>query len=151
MALQKDLREFLLSFNSTGAEYVVVGAYAVAYYGFPRLTGDLDLFVGTSAENAARIAVALDSFSQGSIQVDPRMLEDENKMLRIGMEPNRIDLLTSISGVDFPSAWMDREVADMDGIPVAFISRRHLIENKLSTGRAKDAADVEELTKGQSP
>ncbi len=147
MALQKDLREFLQSLNSTGVEYLIVGAYAVAYYGFPRLTGDLDLFVGTSVENAELLAAALDSFSEGSIQIDPSRLKDANKMLRIGMEPNRIDLLTSISGIDFSMAWNDREVAEMDGIPVAFISRRHLIQNKLSTGRAKDAADVVELTK----
>ena len=68
-------------------------------------------------------------------------------MLRLGVEPNRIDLLTSISGVAFAEAWADREVATLGGVPVAFISKLHLIQNKLSTGRAKDVADVEELTK----
>src|SRR5688572_32915522 len=139
MALQKDLREFLQSLNSTGVEYLVAGAYAVAYYGFPRLTGDLDLFVATTAKNAERIAVALDTFSQGSIRVDTKLLQSENKMLRLGMEPNRIDLLTSIAGIDFWTAWEARVIDAVDGIPVAFISREHLIQNKLSTGRAKDA------------
>ncbi|MEO7453197.1 MAG: hypothetical protein ABIV13_00360 [Fimbriimonadales bacterium] len=147
MALQKDLREFLQSLNSNEVDYLIVGAYAVAYYGFPRLTGDLDIFVGTSEVNAKRLASAIEVFSRGSIRVEAAELQGADKMLRLGIEPNRVDLLTSITGIDFSAAWADREVTEFDGIPVALISRSHLIQNKLSTGRAKDVADVEELTK----
>jgi hypothetical protein len=147
MALQKDLREFLNSLNSRGAEYLIVGAYAVAYYGFPRLTGDLDLLVNRAECNAECVAAAIEEFSAGSIRFDPRKLCEPDRMLRIGMEPNRVDILTSISGVEFAEAWPDREGAVLDGVPVAYISRRHLLQNKMSTGRSKDLADVEELTK----
>ena len=147
MALQKDLREFIQSLNSSGVDFLIVGAYAVAFHGRPRLTGDIDLFVRRSKANAKQIARAIAEFSGGSILVDAAEFEVPGRMLRLGVEPNRIDILTSISGVEFDEVWARRISSELDGVPVLFISLEDLLKNKRSTGRLKDAADADELSR----
>jgi hypothetical protein len=122
MRLQKDLREFVELLNSNEVEFLVVGAFAVAYHGYPRYTGDLDLLIRPSAANAA-------------------------KVLRASL--NRIDLITSLSGLTFEEVWASGEDADLDGVPVRFIGAAALLRNKESTGRAKDLGDAEELRKSR--
>ena len=147
MPLSKDLREFVALLNSNEVEYLVVGAFAVAYHGYSRYTADLDLLVRSTAENAHRVVRALSEFGFGSLGIQAADLESPGKVIQLGVKPNRIDLLTSISGVTFEEAWRSHQKAELDGIATRFIGRDTLIANKESTGRAKDLGDAEELRK----
>jgi len=147
MPLSKDLREFLALLNSNEVEYLVVGAFAVAYHGFPRFTADLDLLVRPSEANARRILAALDEFGFGSLRIEIVDLVSPGKVVQLGVKPNRIDILTSISGIEYDGAWNTRVQGNLEGIATQFIGRDSLIRNKESTGRAKDAGDAEELRK----
>jgi hypothetical protein len=145
MPLSKDLKEFVGLLNSNKVDYLVVGAFAVAFYGFPRYTADLDLLIRPTAENAQRTLDALAQFGFGSLGVQVADLEKSGVVLQLGVQPNRIDLLTGISGVSFEEAWATCSEGAIDGIPTRFIGRDALLRNKESTGRAKDLGDAEEL------
>lgn len=147
MPLSKDLREFLASLNSNRVEYLVVGAFAVAYYGVSRYTADLDLLVRPTKENAARILMAISQFGFSTLDLQVSDFESVGTVVQLGVQPNRIDLLTSISGVTFEECWGNRKAAQLDGISVNFIGLDQLIRNKECTGRARDLGDVEELRK----
>ena len=147
MPLNRDLREFVELLNSNGVEYLVVGAFAVAWYGYPRFTADLDILVRPDGSNAARVMGALRRFGFGSLGIEASDLIATGQVVQLGVKPNRIDLLTSISGVDFEEAWQGRMEGTLDGVPVTYIGRTALIRNKESTGRAKDLGDAEELRK----
>lgn len=147
MPLNKDLREFVALLNSNEVEYLVVGAFAVAYYGYPRYTGDLDLFFRASEQNVQRILKVLAEFGFGSLGIRAEDLLSAGKVVQLGVNPNRIDLLNSISGVSFEDAWAVRHDGKLDGIATHFIGRRALIQNKQSTGRSKDLGDADELKK----
>ncbi|MGA3028400.1 MAG: hypothetical protein ABSF98_26945 [Bryobacteraceae bacterium] len=147
MPLNKDLREFLGLLNSNGVEYLVVGAFAVAYHGFPRYTADLDLLVRPTAENADRVLRALSEFGFGRLGIQAADLRTPGVVVQLGVQPNRIDLLTTISGVSFEEAWATACEAELEGIPTRFIGRSALLRNKQQTGRAKDLGDAEELRK----
>jgi len=128
-----------------------VGAMAVAFHGFPRYTGDLDLLIRPTAVNAHRVLDVLSKFGFGGLGVRSEDLESPGKVVQLGVPPNRIDLLTAVSGLTFEQAWASREAGDLDGIPVPFIGKAALIRNKESTGRAKDLGDAEELRRRQLP
>jgi hypothetical protein len=145
MPLNKDLREFVELLNSNRVEYLVVGAFAVAYHGFPRYTGDLDILVRPHPENARRILEVLSQFGFGKLGIEIEDLETPGKVVQLGVQPNRIDLVTALSGLSFEEAWASREAAHLDGVPVEFIGRTALIRNKENTGRGKDRGDAEEL------
>ena len=147
MPLSKDLREFAALLNSNKVEYLVVGGFAVAHYGFARFTGDLDFFIRASEENAQRVLAALAQFGFGGLDISAADLRSAGKVIQLGVRPNRIDIITAISGVSFEEAWASRVPGDLDGLPVQFIGRDALIRNKESTGRAKDLGDAEELRK----
>lgn len=147
MPLNKDLREFVALLNSNEVEYLVVGAFAVAYYGYPRYTGDLDLLYRASEQNVQRILKVLTEFGFGSLSIRAEDLLCAGKVIQLGVNPNRIDLLNSISGVSFEDAWADRQDGNLDGVATQFIGWRALIRNKQSTGRSKDLGDVDELKK----
>jgi hypothetical protein len=147
MPLNKDWREFLELLNSNGVEYLVVGAFAVAYHGFPRYTADLDLLVQPTRENAERVLHALSEFGFGKLGIQASDLCTPGMVIQLGVKPNRIDLLTAISGVSFDEAWATRNKAELDGITTNFIGRAALVRNKEQTGRAKDLGDAEELRK----
>ena len=147
MPLNKDLREFLELLNSNAVEYLVVGAFAVAFHGFPRYTADLDLLVRPTAENAQRIMRALLQFGFGNLGIQAEDLQSPGKVIQLGVKPNRIDLLTAITGVSFDEAWATRKEAKLEGISTQFIGRQALIRNKECTGRARDLGDAEELRK----
>ena len=149
MPLPEDWRAFIESLNSNGVEYVIVGAVALAYHGFPRYTGDLDVLVGNSPENTKRLESALAAFGFASLGLKAADFADSYRVIQLGVPPNRIDLLTSITGVPFDEAWADRVEADMEGTRVSFISRQALIRNKRLTGRAQDKADLEALGAGE--
>ena len=149
MPLPEDWRAFIESLNSNGVEYVIVGAVALAYHGFPRYTGDLDVLVRNSPGNTRRLESALAGFGFASLGLKAADFADSYRVIQLGVPPNRIDLLTSITGVPFDEAWGDRVDADLEGTRVSFISRQALIRNKRLTGRAQDKADLEVLGAGE--
>jgi hypothetical protein len=151
MLLSKDLREFLALLNSNGVEYLVVGGFAVSYHGFARYTADLDFFVRASEPNSRRMLAALVQFGFGNVGIQAEDFQSPGKVIQLGVQPNRIDILTSISGVSFDDAWQYRTAGALDGVATQFIGREALIRNKESTGRAKDLGDVEELRKRFRP
>lgn len=143
MKLQKDLKEFIALLNSLRIEFVVVGAYAVAFHGYPRFTGDIDLFIRPSLENAAQTARALNSFGFPVAENLSADLTQPERIIQLGRAPNRIDLLTSISGVTFDEAWGSSIATELDGVPVRVLGREMLLKNKRESGRTKDLADIE--------
>jgi hypothetical protein len=145
MPLQRDLREFIESLNFHHVEYLIVGAFALAFHGVPRSTGDIDILVRRSAENAARIQATLVDFSFASLGLTAADFVNADQIIQLGHPPNRIDLLTSITGVEFDEAWAGRVAAKLHGVPVQFIDRQCLIRNKQATGRTRDLADLEAL------
>ena len=148
MHLPKDLREFIESLNSNHVEYLIVGGDALAFHGCPRYTGDIDVLVRPSPENAARLEGLIVEFGFASASLSARDFLETGRVVQLGRAPNRIDLLTSISGVEFEEAWDDRVAAELDGLPVFFIGRASFIKNKKATGRTQDKADIEALGNG---
>ena len=125
----------------------MVGAFAVAFHGFPRYTADLDLLVRPTAENADRVLRALSEFGFGKLGIQAADLRTPGMVVQLGVQPNRIDLLTALSGVSFEEAGATGCEAELDGIATRFIGRSALLRSKEQTGRAKDLGDAEELRK----
>ena len=147
MPLTKDSREFVECLRSNKVEFLIVGALAVSWHGFPRYSGDIDLFVRPTRDNAARLMLALQQFGFSALGISLDDLSTENRVIQLGVEPNRIDLMTSISGITFEEAWNSRVPATLEGIEVDFISREALIRNKRASGQSKDLIDIDALTK----
>jgi len=145
MNLPKDLREFIELLNALEARCLVVGAYAVAYHGYPRYTRDIDLFVDSSEENAKRIVAAIERFGFGDLGLVVNGFSQADQVIQLGIEPNRIDILTFLSGVSFDESWATREQGEIDGLPTPFISKEMLKRNKAASGRLQDLADLEYL------
>lgn len=146
MDLPKDLREFLESLNSKKVEYVIVGGYAQAFHGRPRFTGDIDVLVRPSRENGVRLKAALAQFGFGQLGLSEEDFLSEGQVVQLGVAPNRIDILTSITGCDFDEVWRTRIDAELAGVPVNIIAREAYIKNKRASGRAQDLADLDALT-----
>lgn len=148
--LNTDFREMLEALLAEGARFLVVGAHAVAAHGIPRTTGDLDLWVEPTAANAERVWRALLRFGAPieALQLKQEDLARRDLVVQMGLPPRRIDLLTSISGVDFAGAWEDRVEREVSGLLVQYLGRDALLRNKRTTGRAKDLADLEALSQG---
>ena len=143
MELSQDFKEWLACLLDTRTEFVVVGGYALAHHGCPRFTGDIDVLVRVSPENATRIVDALGRFGFGSLGLKPSDFQTEGPVVQLGFAPQRIDILTRIDGVDWAAASHDPSVAEIAGMKVPFISRAALIANKRASGRLKDLADIE--------
>jgi hypothetical protein len=124
---------------------VVVGAFAVAFHGRPRYTGDIDVLVRPEPSNAARIAGAIHDFGFAASGLNAEDFTKPDQVIQLGVAPNRIDLLTSLTGVSFAEVWENRTRGDIDGVPVWFIGRDALARNKQATGRPQDLADLEWL------
>ena len=145
--LTPDFKEFAALLNSNGVEYLVVGGYALAAYGHPRYTGDLDFWIGTNHENAERVLTALEEFGFGSLGILREHLTEAGQVIQLGFPPARIDLLTSIDGVDFAECYKRRIVFEVDGLNLSFIGLEDFKTNKKAVGRHKDLADLEALEK----
>jgi hypothetical protein len=145
--LNEDFRDLLAAMVEEGVEFVIVGAYALALHGVPRYTGDLDVFVRPTPENADRVFASLRRFGAPvqAAGVSPQDFATPGLVYQIGLPPRRIDILTEISGVAFDEAWATREATDLDGRVVYFIGKNEFLRNKRATGRAKDLADAERL------
>ena len=143
--LNPNFKDMLVALNDAEAEYLIVDAYAMAAHGCPRATGDIDFWVRATPENAARVWVALSSFGAPMFQISVDELSAPDVVFQIGVVPQRIDVMTSVSGVEFDDAWPDRLIANLDGVQADVIGREQLIENKLASGRPKDILDVDIL------
>ena len=140
--LNPDFRDILSAFSEENVEYLLVGAYALAAHGQVRATGDIDLWVRNSEDNALRIMSALASFGAPLHQIEARDFETPGTVFQIGVAPRRVDILTSIDAVQFEEAWPAREEVEVAGLKVPVIGRHHLLRNKRATGRPKDLADA---------
>ena len=147
--LNDDFKEFARLLHSNQVEYLIVGGYALAAYGHPRYTGALDFWVGTDSTNAERILKVLAEFGFGALGIGLDDLTTPNRVIQMGFPPRRIDLLTSIDGVDFAQCHARRMVVAVDGLSLDFLSIEDFKTNKRCTGRHKDLADLEAL--GDAP
>jgi len=148
--LNPDYRDMLSAFADAEVDYLVIGAYAMAAHGHPRATGDIDLWVRSTSTNANRVLEALSAFGAPLAEVDREDLQTPDTVFQIGVSPRRIDILTTIEGVDFEEAWSERMTIEIEGLTVPIISREHLIANKRALGRQQDLADIERLLDGES-
>jgi hypothetical protein len=148
MQANTDFRDLFAALNAEGAEYLVVGAHALAAHGHVRATKDLDVWVRPSPENATRVHRALAAFGAPLHGLSVEDLAGADLIFQIGVPPVRIDVITSIDGVEFEAAWRERMASGYADQPVSVLSRRHLIENKKASGRLQDLADVQFLEKG---
>jgi len=145
MEVQPDFRELLGLFNAYNVEYVIVGGYALAFHGAPRFTGDLDIFVRPTAQNARRILAALEDLGFGSLNLSAEDFSTQDRVVQLGVPPVRVDLITSLSGVSWEECWAGRQAGAYGDVAVAFVGRTQFIANKRAMGRQRDLADLEAL------
>lgn len=145
MNLHRDLREFLQLLNSNHVEYLLVGGYALAAHGHVRFTKDIDFWVDPSASNAEKIISVLRQFGFDDVGSAASTLTSPDGILTLGRSPARIDLLTSIPGVEFEIAWKRRIETQIDGVDATVICREDLVKAKLASRRLQDLADLQEL------
>lgn len=145
LELSRDLRELLKCFLSHDVRFLIIGGHAVSYHGYPRFTKDLDLWIDRSEANAMRVVEALREFGFDFDDLSPEMFTQESRMTQMGREPNRVDILHTIKGVEFNECYPRSQRAIIDGSPIPIISKPDLILNKLATARPQDLADAEQL------
>ncbi len=145
MPTNRDFRDLFAELNAQGAEYLVIGAHALAAHGHVRATKDLDVRIHSTSDNARRVYQALKQFGAPLHDLSETDLATPGIVFQIGVAPIRIDILTTISGVSFEEAWPARVSAHYDDQAIQVLSREHLIRNKLTAGRTQDLADVEKL------
>lgn len=148
--IPRDFQEFLQLLNDQEIEYLIVGGYAVGHYGYVRYTGDLDIFVGLSTENARRLTLAFRDFGFALPEVTPELFLNKGRIVRIGHEPMRLEILNDIDGVQFEECYAARNEVDLGELKAKVISLPHLLQNKKASGRPKDLADVDVLSKRKS-
>ena len=146
MQLDQDFNEFVGLFLDNDVRFLIVGGYAVAAHGLPRLTGDLDAWIWIGEDNASRVVQALTEFGFGTLGLTVDDFNRRDSIVQLGYPPHRIDILTDIDGVSFDSAWEQRFEVEIGGRRVPFIGRDDLIANKRASGRPQDVADVARLT-----
>lgn len=140
--MNPDFLDMLSALSEEGAEYLLVGAYALAVHGLPRATGDLDIWISTTPENRRRVRRALERFGAPLHELEEEDLAADDLVFQIGLAPQRIDILTAIDGVDFEEAWPERFETEVAGQTFPVISRAHLARNKRASGRPQDLADL---------
>jgi len=145
MQLPRDFKEFLQLLNSKQVEYLLVGGFAVGYHGYPRATGDMDVWVHPSPQSAEGIVEALVAFGFAPATLTAELFTKPRQVVRIGLPPLRIELLTTVSGVEFADCYRRRTIAVLDGVEVPIICLEDLKANKKAAGRLKDLNDLEHL------
>ncbi len=146
--MNQDFVDLLRALTAADARFLVVGAFAVSFHSRPRATGDLDLWVEPTPENAARVMRALREFGAPLDAIAERDFTAPHLVFQLGVPPRRVDLLTSLTGLEFGEAWATRIEGEIGGQRCAFIGREALIRNKRALGRPRDLADVEQLEAG---
>lgn len=144
LELPPDFKELLSLLNKHGVEYLLIGGYAVGYHGYPRATQDMDLWIAISPDNAKRLVTALQEFI-GAVDLNPERFLEEGAIMRMGVPPMRVDITNRISGVSFSECYARRVVDTIAGVQVSMISLDDLKNNKRSSGRPKDLADLSYL------
>ena len=147
--LNPDFKDMLSCLKDERVDFLVVGAYALAAHGFPRATGDLDIWVRNDLENARRIMSALNEFGAPATELSYEDFTSTDLVVQFGVEPSRIDLLTGISGVEFEEAWQNRVSIEIDNLEIFILSKEDLLTNKIATDRDKDQGDIIWLKKNQ--
>ncbi len=147
MQTNPDFKEFFASFNTHKVRYVVVGGYAVIYHTEPRATVDIDVLVDPTPGNARAVMTALGAFGFGNVGLSETDFSTPGRTVQLGYPPNRIDILTSITGVGFEEAFAHRHTTDYDGVPIAYLGVDQLLRNKEAIARDKDLLDVKRLRK----
>jgi hypothetical protein len=145
MEIQKDFKELLELFNVHKVEYIIVGGFALAFHGAPRFTGDIDLLVKPDGKNAQRILAALNDFGFGSLNLGESDFTRQGSVVQLGVPPVRIDIITSLTGVDWDKAQAGKVAGVYGGVATSFLGKKEFILNKKATGRKKDLADIEAL------
>ncbi len=148
--LNEDYKEILQILLSNKAKFLIVGAYAMGAYGYPRATGDFDIWVEASAENSKKLYKSLSEFGAPLSNVTEKTFAGKRIIFQIGVAPRRIDIITHIDGVAFKEAYKTKEFIEIENLRVPFLSKENLIKNKESTGREKDRLDVDYLKKNKS-
>lgn len=140
--LNRDFTDILSAFFEESVEFLVVGGYAMAFHGFVRATGDINLWIRCSEENSQRAWRALQKFGAPLFDLDIKDLQTPGMVFQIGLVPSRIDIITQIDGVEFDEAWKDRKSVEIQGLQIPIIGKSQLLINKKSTGRPKDRNDA---------
>ena len=145
MEFQEDFKELLKLLKLKGVEHIIVGAHTLAYHGSPRYTGDLDILLRPTPENAVQVMAALNEFGFGDVGLSPDDFATPDKVVQLGFPPVRIDLLTSLTGISWEEAAHGKVQGDYGGVTVFYLGREQFILNKRALGRKKDLADLEAL------
>lgn len=149
MAVNPDFKDLLQELSAARARFLIVGAHAVMYFTLPRYTKDLDIWVDPTPENAPRVLAALRAFGAPLFDLRAEDLAQPGVTFQIGIEPNRIDILTEVESLDFAAAFSRKALSSYGGIPIGLLSLEDLITNKESVGRLQDQLDVENLKKAR--
>ena len=145
LELPDDFKEFLALLNEHGVEYLLIGGYAVGYHGYPRATNDLDIWIAIHSQNAERLVATLQAFGFPASDLSANIFLHAEDIIRMGVPPMRIEIIPSISGVDFETCYAERIVDTIDEIQIPIIGLEHLKANKKASGRFKDLDDLEHL------
>lgn len=148
--LNPDFREMLSCLKDEDVEFIVIGAYALAAHGLLRATGDIDIWVRNSSDNARRIIRALVKFGAPLSNISEQDFTSPDVVVQLGVEPSRIDLITGIDAIEFDDAWENKLSITIDELEIYILSKADLLKNKLATGRAKDQGDIAWLKKNRS-
>ena len=145
--MNEDFTDFLTALIEAQARFLVVGAHALAVHGVARATGDLDVWIDATPDNAARVWAALQAFGAPVETLDASVddLSQPDRVLQLGLPPRQIDVMTDISGVEFDEAWGSKVFQAVGSLDVPFLSRADLVRNKKAAGRTRDLADLEDL------
>ena len=145
--LNSDYKDMLQVLLDKGVKFLLVGAYAMGVHGYPRATGDIDIWVEPSAENSERVYRSMAAFGAPLHEIDETTFATPGVVFQIGVAPRRIDIITTISGVGFEDAHQQRQIVEMEGLSISILSLGDLIRNKRATGRDKDRLDADRLEK----
>ncbi|MEI7587648.1 DUF6036 family nucleotidyltransferase [Runella sp.] len=145
ITLSPDFKEFIQLLNEHKVDYLLVGGYAVALHGYVRYTSDMDIWIGTTPENASRVVDTLISFGLPQAFELLEVLQKEKRVIGMGIPPHKIEVITSIDGVEFEACFRNRLNAEIDGVTINYLSLPDLVENKKASGRYKDLNDLEHL------
>jgi len=145
MEVQPDFKELLKLLNAHEAEFIIVGAYALAFHGVPRFTGDMDILVKPDSKNAEKILATLEEFGFGSLDLTISDFQDPDKVVQLGVAPVRVDFVTSLTGLSWQEVFSGKVQGTYGDVPVYYLGRKEFISNKKALGRKKDLADIEAL------
>jgi len=145
--LNSDYKDMLQVLLDNGVKFLMVGAYAMGVHGYPRATGDIDIWVETSAENSERVYRSMAAFGAPLHEIDETTFATPGIVFQIGVAPRRIDIITAISGVEFDDAYQQRQIVEIEDLSIPILSLGDLIKNKRATGRDKDRLDADQLDK----